>query len=54
MKENYLSPELNLICFVPNERIATIPGFDFDDMENGVFDDNNGDEASGIIDSGSL
>lgn len=36
MKELYNTPELTLISFVPNEKLAS---FDLDDMENGNFNE---------------
>ena len=48
MKELYHSPELNLISFVANEELAS---FEFDDIQDGIFKDNNDlePEASGTV-----
>ena len=44
MKELYTVPEVNLISFVPDARIAS---FDFDDIENGIFDKGDGNLNDG-------
>ena len=48
MKELYNTPELTLISFVANEKLAS---FEFDDIQDGIFKDNNDlePEASGIV-----
>ena len=48
MKEKYLNPELNLISFVPMETIADIPSFDFDNIQDGIFDEGERNEGSQI------
>ena len=48
MKELYNAPELTLISFVADEKIAS---FDFDDIQDGIFNDQTGlePEASGTV-----
>ena len=56
MKELYISPALNVLCFAPAERVASDVDLDWDGIGNGGISDGTTDDGSsggsgdGIVD----
>ena len=56
MKELYISPALNVLCFAPAERVANDVDLDWDGIGNGSLSDGTTDDGSiggsgdGIVD----
>ena len=53
MKELYISPALNVLCFAPAERVASDVDLDWDGIGNGSISDGTTDDGSsddGLVD----